>query len=189
MSATATLNAPALSAVMTQVIDHPEAHDQSVYYRDVRGCGTAACLAGWTGLMYGAQYGWEQVKVENLFQEFWGRAKGEMVKIVLAEEVIEEKMYSSWFVHRGRDVMMHISDVAREILGLDYYQAMTLFSGSNTRPMLGLMVKDLIDGIELEGIHKYRDQIYGVGNRRAYFDDNCREAAALPYERHYEPLP
>jgi hypothetical protein len=39
-------NIPVLEAVMTQIKDHPELHDQGSWFAETD-CGTAMCFAGW----------------------------------------------------------------------------------------------------------------------------------------------
>lgn len=54
----------------------------------------------------------------------------------------------------------NISAVAMDLLGLNIWEALTLFDARNTRAMLELMVKDLVNGDSLDGTDSYRQETY-----------------------------
>lgn len=70
-------------------------------------------------------------------------------------------LLSGWSVQRllrlGPDVHWDGAD----LLGLTDWEAGQLFCGTNTIPMLELMVKDLVNGNELLHHHRYREQVQG----------------------------
>lgn len=119
-----TVNTEVLEAVLTHIKDHPEEHDQAIYFCSSEDgcwtdngtwCGTAACFAGWTAIKYAQEYGYQP------------RAR-----------------YSRTFVKGGRE--RHVSEVAEDILGLSESDAGWLFCAYNTIEDLEVMVKNLIDG-------------------------------------------
>jgi hypothetical protein len=70
----------------------------------------------------------------------------------------------SGYQHRGDAVydqrgeyVGDVRDVATDLLGLESWEASRLFEASNTRPMLALMVKDLVNGDESGEQGEYMD--------------------------------
>ena len=52
-----------------------------------------------------------------------------------------------------------MSESAGALLGLTEPEYYTLFEANNTRDMLRLMVKDLVNGDELQSVEHYRDEV------------------------------
>lgn len=112
------VNVELLEKVMHHILDHPEEHDQTMWFRK-NTCGTAACFAGHVALLSGYQpgswqLGWDGTTISSC-------AVGE----------------------GGTD---EVPDLAQDLLCLTKDQANMLFYGENTVPELQVMVKDLVDG-------------------------------------------
>jgi hypothetical protein len=144
---TLTINAEALEGVLAMINARPDLHNQSIYvdgdlfneYKtkpliDIKGygddwlgigCGTAACFAGWGGVLYGEQYGYQPF---NGYGSYWVKAGATTAQ-----------------VRQGQANGQHVSTMATKIFGITGLQAEVLFNAGNTRPMLGWMVKDLIN--------------------------------------------
>lgn len=103
-------NTELLQQVMQYIDDHPEQHDQKIWYIKSKSCGTSGCFAGWACALSGQS-------VRNF--------------------------------HR-------IEAIATAALDLHPYEAGKLFHSKNTRDMLRLMVKDLINGDQLLDREHYR---------------------------------
>lgn len=138
-----TINAEALEGVMAMITARPDLHNQSIYvdgdllneyktkplaqiegYGDDWlgiGCGTAACFAGWGGVLYGEQHGYEPLLNSGVYWIKKGKVRG-----------------------------FHVSSVATDIFGVTAEQAEVLFNAGNTVAMLGWMVKDLINTGDLD---------------------------------------
>lgn len=59
-------------------------------------------------------------------------------------------------VRRPGGDRLYVSEVARDLLGLTFEEGKVLFAGSNGRPMMALMVKDLLNGADLQEPKFYR---------------------------------
>lgn len=89
-------------------------------------CGTAACFAGWSVLL---SPNWEVFDYRGA---------------MLARRVDDpEEIYST-------------AEAAEMELGVRPIEADILFSAVNTRPMLQLMVKDLVNGDDLREVEDYQ---------------------------------
>jgi hypothetical protein len=93
-------------------------------------CGTAACFAGWIGVLNAESYGY--------IHGFSG-------------EVYIEKTKKHDLQHWG----IHVSELSTKICGLTPYQASVLYSASNTVEMLEAMVKDLANTGDLRDHEDY----------------------------------
>jgi hypothetical protein len=146
------INTIPLEGGMQHILDHPEAHNQGVYIEETT-CGTAACLAGWIGLLYGEEYGFVR-GVKGDYFRYIGEEPVVMCNIVSDESGWWE---DSWTINPGQSA--HASCVASHIIGVnDKWTLDRLFDGSNTVDMLQLMVKDLANGGQLEGGGSYYRQ-------------------------------
>lgn len=112
---------------MQRIVDHPHLHDQAWYYTASE-CGTVACFAGWACWLAGYQTVWDN-----------------------------ETMPLASNVRKGPSAMaVSAFSVAQLLLGLTPAEAQTLFAPCNSRAVLQLMVKDLVNGEELN-FDRYMD--------------------------------
>lgn len=155
-----TINVAAMEEALTVIKDHPGLHHQGSYaigdfalqYREkgVEGmtplnfkavapgriahdCGTAACFAGWIGVLNAEKYGYEaslggEVYVEK---DKWRN--------------IEE-----WGIH-----VSHLSDM---VCGLTFEQSTILYAPCNTVDMLESMVKDLANTGDIRELEQYQKE-------------------------------
>jgi hypothetical protein len=113
-------------ALLEQVMTRIEDHpEQHDQTVWVNECGTAACFAGWACLLSG----WQSAIS-------WDESR----PIVMSPDTLVEKL---------------VPDVAIELLGIGNGDAVTLFDAQNTRQMLRLMVKDLLNGEDLRDWEDY----------------------------------
>lgn len=155
---TLTINAEALEGVMAMITARPDLHNQSIYvdgdlFNEYKtkplaeiegstddwlgiGCGTAACFAGWGGVLYGEQYGYEPFNQGTYWIKEGTRA----------------------LAMRGLARGHHIASMASEIFGITEEQAEVLFNAGNTVAMLGWMVKDLINTGDLKDWVDYANE-------------------------------
>lgn len=112
-------NLALLERTMTQIRDHPELHEQGVWFAPME-CGTAACFAGWVCLLSGYE--------------------------PVGNELVETP--GGWEA---------VPFAAEDLLGLNAAEADVLFDSRNSRHMLELMVKDLVNGDVLRGWSHYRE--------------------------------
>lgn len=55
------INVPLLQKVLDHITAHPDEHRQDNWARrDLNGCGTACCVAGWAALMSGHELQWKE---------------------------------------------------------------------------------------------------------------------------------
>lgn len=133
-------NTELLERVMRHILDHPEEHNQNSWGHRTQ-CGTAACFAGWTLLLTG---------------------QGEFLPCRLATEENGEwtPTDGEYLWIKGDDGEGDISDHAAGLLGLKEWEANRMFAPSNTRPMLELMVKDLVAGNRMRTRTEYREEAH-----------------------------
>jgi hypothetical protein len=115
-------NTALLEATMQDIIDHPELHNQGVFFENTE-CGTAMCFAG----NVCDRTGW-----------MWDRNKP-------VAEVVKQ------------GVRLRPDFAAMRELGLTAEEATVLFESINTREMLELMVKDLVNGDRMRGLDVYAE--------------------------------
>ena len=116
--------------LLESVMRHIDDHPEQHDQRVwINECGTAACFAGWACLLSGWQVGLSSDSYDN---------------IVISSDTLTKRPTAI---------------VAMELLGLSWETSLTLFQGDNTREMLHLMVKDLVNGDELRGWDEYRDEV------------------------------
>lgn len=110
-------------------------------------CGTAACFAGHTGLMVGDS---PLVRLDR-WNEY--ADDGTATKITSVRD--------DWNRLVDADGRIYgVKDRARDLLGLDYYQAECLFNASNTIHDLKTIVGWIKEGIEgSDMVDRYRDEI------------------------------
>lgn len=128
-------NVGLLEATMTQIVDHPELHDQSWFF--AKGdCGTAACFAGWACLLSGLQ---------EVFSapDIW--ISNATVNVSAVVKMPDGSLGSA-------------ADEAQSLLGITRDESHTLFDVGNTRRMLELMTKDLVNGDVLQSYDHYREE-------------------------------
>lgn len=114
-------NAERLLDVLTFLEEHPERHDQEVWIGDA-GCGTVACLAGWTCLRNG-----------------------------YVEKITESSLTGTvhWGVYLDSDPTgfpTPVLEVAMDILELSYEDAHQIFDGDNTLEVLWEIADEITDG-------------------------------------------
>lgn len=123
-------NVELLERTMTQIKDYPELHDQGTLF--VRSeCGTAACFAGWACLLSGCT------------PAFLPETVGALSTFVLDRDA---RLQSAW-------------DQAVRLLNITGDEARILFHPCNSRAMLELMVKDLVNGENLKRPVTYREEL------------------------------
>jgi hypothetical protein len=127
-------NTELLERTMQFLIDHPELHKQE-HWISKNECGTVGCFFGWACLLSG-----------RLFKEL--PVGSETCHVWKADNSTE-----------GQRV--NVSDEAQRLLGLTHGEAYDLSRGTNTREMLQLMVKDLVNGDELHAPTYYRKAVVG----------------------------
>lgn len=115
-------NIEELQRTMTEILDHPESHDQSLW-----ACGSTGCFAGLTAM----RHGWREAMSEQLD----GQPSG-----------------SGHMVHRDWAQSNHVQPIAKAILDLTDEEAERLFFHTTTVEMLEQMVKDLANGEDLHNL-------------------------------------
>lgn len=117
-------NIAKLEAVLGQIKAHPEQHNQKFWAKKTE-CGTSYCFAGWAVVLEG---GYE---------------------IDLASRGPDGVKFAVTSSGRTR----HICGIAKDILGLNMTDAMTLFHQANTVDDLERMVKNLANDLPiLDGV-------------------------------------
>lgn len=125
------VNVERLEAVMAHITAHPEQHDQSRWCTRWLDGEREEC--GTTACFAG----W----TAELFAEGEGYSQ-----------------FNSAVSWRRGQKLIHVQDLATELLGLDGKTRDKLFEANNSRRMLELMVKDLANGEELRDLSEYEDQ-------------------------------
>lgn len=124
-----------IEKVWTWIKDHPRKHHQGMWLST---CGTAGCFAGWTTLLSGYE-AWNHNSVRISPDDPNAKA--------LAHDI-------PWF--EQDTTVAPVGSLATVLLGLENEDAGRLFNASNSRPMLELMVKDLMNGDTLQEPTYYR---------------------------------
>lgn len=153
-----TINTSALEATMAMINARPDLHHQGAFmindlvaalkngldkavgmgHEDDEGneCGTAACFAGWVGTLYGDQYGYQPY----ITGSYW---------------ITKDTAH---LASQGLSDGLHVGSLSSLILGITDKQANVLYDGSNTRLMLSMMVKDLINTGDVRSWDEYREE-------------------------------
>lgn len=108
--------------VIDQIEAEPKAHRQE-WWLTVTACGTQACYAGWASLLAG-----DEIAVENAEPGWSGTGERSWVRYTNRNGVV---------------VSGHVSERARDLLGLDIAEGSILFSGANSLRTLRGMVERL----------------------------------------------
>lgn len=156
-------NAERLQGTLDFILTHPDRHNQAIWFRkgswdnppdaetfEERTCGSVGCFAGWAAFMYGHEDNWRQA---SLGTETW---------------VHQPKAHT--YVDMTLEHRVHVSDAAREILGLTKDEQLILFDGDNTIDMLVDMVSDLVDNgaLDEDGLLHYQDREQEREDERRY---------------------
>jgi hypothetical protein len=115
------LNRPLIERIITQLIDHPEQHDQLVWGARKGDCGTSHCVAGWAvAFAPEVELNWRS----------------------------EDDFTSLWDVTMPDGRRLTTADAAQEILGLDRPQAEKLFyTFGGAEQMVGKLKTLLNEGV------------------------------------------
>lgn len=167
-------NLEALNRAVTQIVDHPETHQQDVWT-----CATGACLAGHGVLMNGYLRtpvdGYVTTPENYSAAELLGnklielRAKSvaacEAYDAASAVSMVEDAAeYVAWQQARSRlsaaydrfeEVALHVRELALKIFDISMETAEVLFHGTNTAENIALMVKDLSNGENISNTFTY----------------------------------
>jgi hypothetical protein len=112
------MNKELLERTMQYIEDHPEEHDQTMWFVQTP-CGTTACFAGWACVLSGLKPDFTIQAPFNYRPDITYHVEGT----------------DEW-----------VKPVAQKLLGLTHYDADTLFDASNTVEELKMYVKDLLNG-------------------------------------------
>lgn len=104
-----TLNIPRLTELRTFLAEHPEQHNQGIWGEKDAECGTVACAAGWTVLLFDPSVRAEFDRKKN----WWSLTS-----------VVREVRGEEW---------PGVPYVARELLGLPWSASNALFYEADTR--------------------------------------------------------
>ncbi len=146
-------NIERLQAVMQHIMDHPEHHMQGDWIEEITpenldwwdveenegvefACGTAACFAGWAGLMYAKELGYEPIEEDrNIYRR-------------IGTNLTEDDYYKTMGVvaPTADSDIMHVSDLAAQVILEISPEQRILFNGNNTRNALQHIVKDIVNG-------------------------------------------
>lgn len=124
-------NVELLERTMQFLIDHPELHKQEEWTVGTE-CGTAGCFFGWACMLSGLE------PIKNL-------RVGHASTYVFRDDGIEV----------GAREYINVRNEAERLLGLTREESYDLSRGTNSREMLQLMVKDLVNGDELRDWGEY----------------------------------
>ena len=116
------VNVDLLERTLSHISDFPELHNQTGFY-EVNEFGVAACFAARALLLAGYTAAFAFYEIGDTTS--------------LAQHPVTKHLVPAWYE-------------AQEVLGLSKEQAANLFRSSNTRQMIELKVKDLINGSPLE---------------------------------------
>jgi hypothetical protein len=123
-------NVDLLESTMQFIMDHPERHDQSIYLSHPRSiesdCGTAHCFAGWA-----LSQTIDQEQLLVLSKDYWN---GQV---------------------DSASCLGPIGQTAAKALEISQDDARRLFASFNSREVLQLMVKDLVNGEPLRQADYY----------------------------------
>lgn len=134
-----------IQAVMDFIKDHPEKHEQTIYFEPSE-CGSVGCFLGWAAELYGEQCGYFRLRSPN-FRNLWVGPDG------LDGEVTLEPP----FTNLDDGSLLHVSTVGSRILGLAKEEEFIIEAGGNTLAVLDYMVKDLCNGAMLQEIKYYKE--------------------------------
>lgn len=161
------INVEALERVFQFLNDHPDKHEQGLYISAGANpvvtegedfpCGTTACFAGWTGLLYAQELHLKPFADPYMGSDWFGVTSATPQGLrAVAIQYVQSRLDHNRFESAG--LPAHI--VAQWVLGLTPEDSKVLFSGINTRRMLGLMVKDLTNGEHLGDLVTYVTRAY-----------------------------
>ena len=134
-----TVNVELLEQTMQYINDHPEQHNQATWLTD---CGTASCFAGWACHLSGWNlfYKVESVGTVNV--------AGEFTPVALSTAMA-----------RKDERTCNVADAASSELGITWDDRVVLFAAGNSRDVLNLMVKDLVNGENIRQRHEYQQEL------------------------------
>lgn len=125
---TVLVNRPLVEQIITQLIDHPEQHDQAEYGL-ITACGTQHCIGGWAVVLSGYEPDWTYLEEDEL-EAMWAE-----------RGVTAVASYASDPTLGGGS----IDKLAQKLLGLTDTQAAGLFYDfGDTEHMVGRL-KDLLN--------------------------------------------